>query len=449
MSFLENQFVNLFNRTTAPAKQPLESGLLLGHLVGENGVTNQPYFLPTIERAKHISVIGKTGTGKTSFLRYLMQHDIQAGRGFLAFDLHGDIIPALLRFLAACGTDPARVILIDPTSREWAVGMNPLEAADETRRFLQVAEVTRTLADRWDFKGARTEELLRNSLFVLSENNLTLLEVSILLANDDYRAALLKNVSNADVREYFELRFDPLSDAMKAVLREPVLNKLTELTADPHFRFILGQRKSTISFEEILDSGFVVLVNLNKGALGMHAMTLGALVYAKLKAAIFRRRKREVFTVYADEMQNLVSESTDFDVLFSESRKFAVSIVTANQFNAQLPAQMRSAVQAVGTRIFFQLSPEDAEQAARDISAGKTMASQLKNLAPRHFVVKQSNYKAHEVMTPDAITAKTPAVDLYAASNALHARRREDIERDILARRPKPAQLKEVLNDWK
>jgi hypothetical protein len=77
------------------------------------------------------------------------------------------------------------------------------------------------------------------------------------------------------------------------------------------------------------------------------------------------------------------------------------------------------------------------------------MASQLKNLAPRHFVVKQSNYKVHEVMTPDAITAKTPAVDLYAASNALHARRREDIERDILARRPKPAQLKEVLNDWK
>jgi len=448
MSFLENKLVNLFNRATAPTKRLLASGLLLGHLVGENGVTNQPYFLPTIERTKHISVLGKTGTGKTSFLRYLMQHDVQAGRGFLAFDLHGDIIPAVLRFLAACRTDPARVILIDPTSREWAVGMNPLEAADETRRFLQVAEVTRTLADRWDFKGARTEELLRNSLFVLSENNLTLLEVGILLANDSYRATLLEKVTNADVREYFELRFDPLSDSMKAAMREPVLNKLTELTADPHYRFILGQSKSTISFDEILDSGFVVLVNLNKGALGMHATTLGALIYARLKAAIFRRRKREIFTVYADEMQNLVSENTDFDVLFSESRKFAVSIVSANQFNAQLPAQMRSAVQVVGTRIFFQLAADDAEQVARDISGGKAMASQLKNLAPRHFIVKQGNYKAHEVVTPDVTTAKTSAADLYAASNTLHARRREDIERDILDRRPKPARLKEVLNDW-
>jgi len=52
------------------------------------------------------------------------------------------------------------------------------------------------------------------------------------------------------------------------------------------------------------------------------------------------------------------------------------------------------------------------------------MASQLKNLAPRHFIVKQGNQKPYEVVTPDVITAKTSAADLCAASNALHARRR-------------------------
>jgi len=449
MSFLENKFVNLFNRTTAPSKRPLEGGLLLGRIVGENGITKQPYYLPTADRAKHISLMGKTGSGKSFFLRHLAQRDVQDGRGFLLFDLHGDLIPAIMRSLAACGTDPARVIVIDPTSREWAVGMNPLEATDEITRYLQTVEVTRTLADRWDFKGARTEELLRNSLLALSENNLTILEVGVLLANDNYRATLLKSVTNPDVREYFELRFDPLSDSMKATMREPVLNKLTELTADPHYRFILGQRESTISFDEILNSNMVVIVNLNKGALGMHAPTLGALVYGKFKAALFRRRKRDIFTVYADEIQNLVSDDTDFDVLFSEARKFGVSVVTANQFAGQLPARMRSAIQAIGTRIFFQLSPEDAEQVARDISGGKGMAEKLKNLSARHFIAKQGNNRPYEVVTPEVVTAKTPAVDLYARSNALHARRRDEIERDILARRPKPSQLKEVLDDWK
>jgi len=448
MTFFENKFVNLFNRVTVPAKRPLEGGLLLGHIVGENGVTDQPYYLPTMERAKHIAVQGKTGSGKSFFIRHLAQNDIRSGRGFLLFDLHGDIIPALMKCLAACGVDPKRVILIDPTSRQWAVGMNPLEASDETARFLQVTEVTRTLADRWDFKGARTEELLRNSLLVLSENHLTLLEVGLLLANDSYRAALLKNVTNAEVREYFELRFDPLSDAMKATMREPVLNKLTELTADPHFRFVLGQCKSTISFDEVLNAGHIVLVNINKGALGIHAVTFGALIYAKVKASIFRRHKKDIFTIYADEMQNLVSEQTDFDVLFSEARKFSVSIVTANQFGAQLPATMRSAIQAIGTRVFFQLSPEDAEQVARDIGGSKTMVERLKNLPPRHFICKQGNHKPYEVVTPEVVTARTPAVELFEASNKLHAMRRVGVERDILARRPKMIPAKEVLDDW-
>ena len=33
-------------------------------------------------------------------------------------------------------------------------------------------------------------------------------------------------------------------------------------------------------------------------------------------------------------------------------------------------------------------------------------------------------------------------------SNELHAKRRDEVEQDILGRRPKPSQLKEVLNDW-
>jgi len=53
------------------------------------------------------------------------------------------------------------------------------------------------------------------------------------------------------------------------------------------------------------------------------------------------------------------------------------------------------------------------------------------------------------VVTADVVTSKASAVALYESSNAIHARRRDDIQRDILARRPKPAQLEEVLDDWK
>jgi hypothetical protein len=283
---------------------------------------------------------------------------------------------------------------------------------------------------------------------VLSANNLTLLETALLLSNDGYRQRLLKQVTNQDVREYFEVRFDPLSYAMKATMREPVLNKMSEFTADPHFRYILGQSHSTISFDQILSDGMIVLVNLNKGQLAIHSATFGSLILSKLKAAIFRRRRRELFTVFADEMQNLASSDTDFETLFSEARKFSVGIVTANQFTGQLPQTLRSAIQAIGTRVFFQLSPEDAGQVSQEIDGGKQVAEHLRNLAPRHAMVKSSHYRAQEIVTPDVQNIKVPVDQFLSRSNQIHARLRTNIDADIHMRRPNAENLKEVIRDW-
>jgi hypothetical protein len=43
-------------------------------------------------------------------------------------------------------------------------------------------------------------------------------------------------------------------------------------------------------------------------------------------------------------------------------------------------------------------------------------------------------------------TSKFPAKTFLEQSNQTHARRREDVERDILAR--KPQTLKKALDDW-
>ena len=420
--------------------------MLLGFQIAEGQVTKRTVGLTSTRRSTHVAVLGKTGSGKSFLVRHIAQSDIDHKRGFTLFDQHGDLIPPILSYLAESGFDPADVILVDPASREWAVGLNPLEAEDDHSRFLMAAEITRDVADRWDFKGARTEELLRNGVFVLSANGLTLLEMELLLTDGSYRAQLVKKVESASVRDYFTLRFDPLSEAMKATMREPVLNKLSEFVGDPHFRHILGQRESTFSFDEALESGKIILVNANKGSLGIHATTFASLALGKLTKAIFRRRQRGLYSVLADEFQNIVAANTDFDVLFSEARKFGIGIVTANQFLAQLPPKMRSSMQAIGTRIFFQLSPEDANQVAQEIDGGRSMAERLRNLPVRHFMVKSGNTPSQEAVTPNVVTSKFPAKEFVERSNQFHAKRRNEIEQDILAR--KPQKLKKVTDEW-
>src|ERR1035438_6674171 len=47
-------------------------------------------YLPQSRRAEHLAILGKTGQGKSYFLRHLAGQDVQRGQGFVFFDLHGD-----------------------------------------------------------------------------------------------------------------------------------------------------------------------------------------------------------------------------------------------------------------------------------------------------------------------------------------------------------------------
>jgi DNA helicase HerA-like ATPase len=52
----------------------------------------------------HIAVLGKSGSGKSSLLKYMARQDIEADRGFVYFDLHGDAAPFLLRSISRTRT---------------------------------------------------------------------------------------------------------------------------------------------------------------------------------------------------------------------------------------------------------------------------------------------------------------------------------------------------------
>lgn len=359
-AIIEKLIARAWNSVASRNKRPrpyhLGSQLDFGLVIKDGQVTKVHFGLNQGRRAEHIAILGKTGTGKSFFLRHLASQDISTDHGFVYFDLHGDAVGFLLSALAEReqrqGSDLSdRVIVIEPADPECSVGLNVLEGKEGQDRFVQIAEFAQILKVRWHLEtfGARTEELLRNALYVLCENDLTLLELSPLLTNAAFRSSCMQQVKNPEVALYFTSRYDQASEAMQGVLRDALLNKISGFTADPHFRHIIGQRQSTISLETAIDSGCFIIINLHKGKLGEQAATLGSLILTKLKNALFARKTRTVFTLYCDEVQNLVAYDSGLDTLLSEARKFAISVVTANQFLDQYPQAMRSAILSVGT----------------------------------------------------------------------------------------------------
>jgi energy-coupling factor transporter ATP-binding protein EcfA2 len=456
LNFIEQLVSSLWNRVQGRRRRAgsMAIGITLGFLVTDEEITRRRVGLSSLRRTMHIAILGKTGSGKSSQIRSMAQQDIQAGRGFAYFDQHGDAAPFLLSCIAAHERTVQqqlhdRLIYIAPGDKEFSVGLNPLEQ-DEVN-FVRVAEFAQILKRRWGLEhfGARTDELLRNALYVLSANGLTLLELAPLLTHPAFRASCLKHTPNFEVRQYFESRYNQASEPMQATMREPILNKTSAFTADPSFRHIVGQRQSTFSVPEAMDEGHWIIANLEKGKLGEQSLTLGSLLFTIVKNALFSRTKRTLFTVYVDEVQNFLAYDTGIESVLSEARKFGVAVVSANQFLGQYPDEMRAAILSVGTHIFFQLSPADATQIAQMLDGGKSLAERLKNLPPRHFVMKSGADHWAEGCTPTVEGPQVSFADLLNRARVLRGRPREVVEAEIEHRHAALTRTTdEVLHEW-
>lgn len=455
--FLETLIISAWNRLQGRRAKPSKesaSALTLGFRVVEGEVTKARVTITQTRRATHMAVFGKTGSGKSSCLKYAAVQDIQAGRGGFFFDFHGDATPFLLRHIAIREWQrnedlSERLIVISPSDAEMSVGLNPLEGL--ATDFVRSTEFAEVLKQRYqlDSFGARTDELLRNAIVVLSANGLTLLELVPLLSDAAFRTKCLAKVPNAEVREYFESRYGKASEPMKATMREPILNKTSAFTADPRFRHIVGQARSTFSMKDAMDKGCWVIAHLPKGELGGQTLTFASLLFTVLKNALFTRERRTLFPVYLDEFQNLVPQSADVEAVLSEARKFGVGIASAGQYLGQYPASMREAILSVGTHLSFQLSSADAATMAQMLDGGKPLAEHLKNLPQRHFIVKSGSDHWVEGCVPAIEDVPRSYTDLLNRSRARYARSRADIEQEITARRGVPAHTPtEALHDW-
>jgi hypothetical protein len=459
MAFLENNLARLWNNWCSRDQSiPQGPGLRIGNRVINGAVAPEAVVLADGLRTQHAVVLGRTGTGKSSLIcGQFIRQDIASDTGFIQFDFHGDSSRYTLRLIAAEESRrredlSGRLIVIEPADPEWAVGLNILGTHHGGTVFVAVAEFAEILKKRWHMEsfGARTEELLRNALHVLSDNRLTLVELAPLLTNSAFRASCLERVNNADVAAYFRERYDSASDGMQAVLREPVLNKVSTFTADPRFRHILGQRVSRFSLIEAIDQGYWIVLNLDKARLGEQALTLASLFLAQVKNALFARRLRRTFCLYLDEVQNLVASDAGLETLLSESRKFGVQVCTANQFWDQMPTSMRAALQACGSHVFFRLSGPDAEKVAAMLDGGKPLQELLKNLPQRQVITKLGPDRFRHAVVPEVSEPRIDPTELYLRSRSRWAVRRADIERDIRQRIEGTAVTgrREDLHDW-
>ncbi len=359
------------------------------------------------DRRYHMYVIGKTGTGKSTLLENMAIDDIREGRGIAVVDPHGDLINHILEYIPEERIKD--VVIFSPADKMYPVAFNPLENVDPDLKNIIASGVVgifkKIFGESW---GPRLEYILRNTVLALLDvPNSTMLGVTRLLVDKSFRDKVVTQITDPVIKDFFVNEFEQYDPKFRTEAIAPIQNKVGQFLSSSTIRNIIGQPKSTINVDEIMDTGKIFLVNLSIGEIGEDASALlGSLMITKIQLTAMRRARmsedeRRDFYLYVDEFQNFATES--FAVILSEARKYKLNLIMAHQYVAQMLEPVRDAVVGnVGTIISFRVGAPDADFLQKEFEP-IFEANDLINLDNYHVYVKMSI----DGVTCPAFSAKT------------------------------------------
>ncbi|NJS41597.1 DUF87 domain-containing protein [Candidatus Gracilibacteria bacterium] len=336
---------------------PGEGNVIIG--TAKSGGVSKDVYIKTEDRLRHCYALGGTGTGKSQLMGHVILEDIAMGNGVCVVDPHGELVDDLMMKMSPEDLD--RVILFSPSMSDFPIGLNMLEVDPRkpTEKTLVIDMMFSIWDKLYDLKatgGPMFEQYMKNSLRLIMshpESGSTLMEVSKVLADEDFRTFKLAMCEDEIVVDFWEKEATKAGgDASLENMVPYITSKLAPFVTNDFLRPIIGQQKSAINFRQAMDNKKILLLKLEKSLIGEgSSYLLGMVIIGNILRAGMGRAdgvrvnedgttedilpdQRTPFFVYIDEMQNFL-----FDAIpqaLEEIRKYKVGFFLAHQFVKQV-----------------------------------------------------------------------------------------------------------------
>ena len=367
-----------------------EDGPLVGHT--PQGL---PVRLPESALEKHTLFLGRSGTGKSTMIKQVVYYKmLQKARGLdngaiVLIDPHADLVRDILTVVPLEIVDKVRLLDLGRDDRVPSINlMDPDLFPDRDRC---VGTIIQTLKGLWESWGNRLEEILDRGLKMIYEYNdhedtpretmLTILDLLRLLQDgkvigqgrdqsvelSTFQKHVLSRVTDAYVRMWFEAFMKWPRDTRAEALG-PVMNRIGAYAGDSRAKAVLGLRKSTVVFSDILKEGIILLVSTASGTIGQGpAALMGGTIVSLLDSALRQQERlppseRNKCLLIADEFQTVTG--TNWEGMLAEVRKYKCSLMLATQSLAVLDTPERNLKAGIMSNtaclIAYQISAEDA-----------------------------------------------------------------------------------------
>ena len=371
----------------APSELTLGNGWKIG--TSSHAGHCVPVFLPEECLRHNLLAVASTGKGKSTLFQHLAQavcalrasSDRTVAPGLAFIEPHGDVVHALCGLLPASERD--NVVLVDLANTDYPVGINPLDMVGKDRD--KVVDNLITIAEHlWAASyGSRTENVLEYALKTLADANelliqtdpyqgpdrqYTLLDVVPLLRAASFRHAVLEQVRDSLLNDWWQHYYEPMDAHQQREITSSVITKLSKFASSRVARRILGQPRSTIDLREVVRSGKLLLINTASGVVGadlselIGIVLLGLFEAALAEQAALSPELRRRYLVLIDEFQ--VYRGANYQGMLAELRKYGGSFALATQSLAyldRLERTLRATVLANIDHLFaFHMAGEDA-----------------------------------------------------------------------------------------
>ena len=414
-------------------------GIVIGTEISRES-ENKVLRLSADDLKTHASVIGKTGSGKSTLILSIIHSLMHKGQGVGVVDPHGDLGNAVLEVIPENRIKDT--ILIDPGDIDYPVAFNVLQASVGRKEQIASAVVDafqKLFQSNW---GPRTEYILSQSVAALVFlPGASLLGIPKILLDSHYRKYCLRHVKDPLLRHFWLNEYQTMPARLRIEAIGPILNKINRFLMVPTMRNMLGQRQNRLPLREMMDSRQILIVNLAKGILGEENSTLlGNLLLAHIQLAAFSRAdlpqsKRVPFSLFVDELQHFTSSTTShIAAILSEGRKYRLNLIMACQHISQLESLANSVFGNVGTLISFGVGHDDAGKISPYLS--EVEAEDLLNLPAYHGYLRLTRAHRHHVVSfktmPFEQGGREDVVeDVRKHSRACYGRPRREVEKEI------------------
>jgi len=346
-----------------------------------NRATDEGVSFTREERERHVYIVGKSGSGKTTTLFNIAMQDIDDGEGVTVIDPHGDLAEAIIDCIPTARTHDVCYLNVSDVVRP--VGFNPLANVPLERRALAASGIVSAFRHLWsDSWGPRTEHLLYHGVRTLLDvPQSSLLDLPRLYTDDGFLQRTLRSLVDDVTRRFWNDEFAQYTASFRSEVTASILNKAGQFTTSPNLRMILGQKQPKFSLQHAMDNRKIFIANLSKGAIGESASNvLGSLLVSHIQLVAMSRsviapEQRVSHFIHVDEFQSFTTDA--FASIFSEARKFAAHFCLANQYTEQVPSRIRAAVLGnAGSMLVFCVGAADAEILAPEFAMLPSALSQ-------------------------------------------------------------------------